>query len=137
MSEPTELYSLLIPLRSERLLVSRMCIADVIPFTDTDREDIAGAPSWLIGSVDWNGRRLPVVSFDTAQSAESMIARRRGTRSRVVRMISISSCFATAFRVSLPRMSSSRDCALRSSRSRRKYWSGSVMRHRAKRSTEM
>jgi chemosensory pili system protein ChpC len=84
MSEPTELYSLLIPLRSERLLVPRMCVAEVIPFTDTDREDIAGAPSWLIGSVDWNGRRLPVVSFDTAQSAESVIARRRGNRSRVV-----------------------------------------------------
>jgi hypothetical protein len=37
-------------------------------------------------------------------------------------MISINSCFATAFRVSLPRMSSSRDWALRSSRSRREAW---------------
>jgi chemosensory pili system protein ChpC len=84
VSEPTELYSLLIPLRGERLLVPRMCVAEVIPFTDTDRDDIEGAPSWLIGSVDWNGRKLPVVSFDSSQSDESMIARKRGARSRVV-----------------------------------------------------
>src|SRR5213080_2473988 len=44
---------------------------------------------------------------------------RTGFRPLVTRMISTRSCVATAVRVSLPRMSSSRDSALRSSLSRR------------------
>jgi len=49
----------------------------------------------------------------------------------LVRTISIRSCRATALRVSPSRMSSSRDCAPRSSRRRWKNSSGSVMRHLA------
>jgi len=84
MSEQSELYSLLIPLRGERLLVPRMCVAEVIPFADTATGDYPDAPDWLIGSIDWNGRKLPVISFDTAKTDEGVTARRRGARSRVV-----------------------------------------------------
>lgn len=84
MTEQTELYSLLIPLRTERLLVPRMCVAEVIPFADTETRSDSTAPDWLIGSIDWNGRKLPVVSFDSASTDESMVTRRRGARSRVV-----------------------------------------------------
>ena len=34
-AEQRELYSLLIPLRDERLLVPRMCVAEVIAFVET------------------------------------------------------------------------------------------------------
>ena len=59
-----ELYSLLIPLRTERLLVPRMCVAEVIAFAETVRDRETETPDWFLGTVDWNGRRLPVVSFD-------------------------------------------------------------------------
>ena len=62
---PTELYSLLIPLHDERLLVPRVCVAEVVGFTEPKP---AGeqAPHWFLGLVNWNGRQLPLVSFEGA-----------------------------------------------------------------------
>jgi len=70
-SEPNELYSLLIPLAGERLLVPRVCVAEVITFTDPER-DVGGdqLPSWFLGKVEWNGRRVPVVSFESLSGEE-------------------------------------------------------------------
>ena len=59
-----ELYSLLIPLSEDRLIVPRACVAEVVRFTAPEQE--AGAHDWMIGSVNWNGRPLPVVSFEGA-----------------------------------------------------------------------
>jgi chemosensory pili system protein ChpC len=72
-----ELYSLLIPLREERLLVPRMCVAEVIAFADTVRDRRDEHPEWFLGTIEWNGRRLPVVSFDDPELDE-----RRSKRSR-------------------------------------------------------
>lgn len=82
--EQKELYSLLIPLRTERLLVPRMCIAEVVGFADTDRRRDADTPDWFLGTIDWNGRRLPVVSFDRAEPAEVPKGRKRPSRARIV-----------------------------------------------------
>jgi chemosensory pili system protein ChpC len=79
--EHKELYSLLIPLKSERLLVPRMCVAEVIAFADTVRDRQDESPDWYLGSVDWNGRRLPVVSFDQAEPDHT---RAKRSRARVV-----------------------------------------------------
>jgi chemosensory pili system protein ChpC len=49
-SETEELYSLLIPLSEDRLIVPRACVAH----------------AWMMGSVNWNGRSLPVASFEGA-----------------------------------------------------------------------
>lgn len=83
-AEPRELYSLLIPLRNERLLVPRMCVAEVIPFVDAERRRDESMPDWLLGTVDWNGRRLPVVSFDRADPVEQPKGRKRPSRTRIV-----------------------------------------------------
>jgi chemosensory pili system protein ChpC len=83
-SDHKELYSLLIPLRAERLLVPRMCIAEVIPFADTERRRDADTPDWMLGTIDWNGRRLPVVSFDRADPTEQPKGRKRPSRARIV-----------------------------------------------------
>jgi chemosensory pili system protein ChpC len=83
-AEHKELYSLLIPLRSERLLVPRMCVAEVIAFAGTERRRDADSPDWLLGTIDWNGRRLPVVSFDRAEPAEPTQGRKRPSRARIV-----------------------------------------------------
>ena len=78
-AEPKELYSLLIPLRSERLLVPRMCVAEVIAFADATRSRDDAAPDWYLGAIEWNNRRLPVVSFDS-QRGDERKARRARTR---------------------------------------------------------
>jgi chemosensory pili system protein ChpC len=76
-AEQKELYSLLIPLRGERLLVPRMCVAEVIAFADTARNRDAEMPDWFLGVIDWNNRRVPVVSFDAAAGEERKTKRNR------------------------------------------------------------
>ena len=74
-----ELYSLLVPLNEDRLIVPRACVAEVVRLSRT--EHVPGAPEWLVGNLDWNGRTLPVVSF------EAMMGRGLpdpSTRARVV-----------------------------------------------------
>ncbi len=59
-----ELYSLLVPLAGERLIVPRVCVAEVISYqTPTDMNN---APPWYVGLVSWSGRNVPIVSFEGA-----------------------------------------------------------------------
>jgi len=67
-SENEELYSLLVPLTEDRLIVPRACVAEVVRFTTPDQE--AGAHDWMLGNVTWNGRPLPVISFEGALGKE-------------------------------------------------------------------
>jgi chemosensory pili system protein ChpC len=75
-TEPAELYSLLIPIHGERLLVPRLCVAEVVSYTEPNppAED---DPDWFLGHVGWNGRELPVVSFETLFSGEAPQTRGR------------------------------------------------------------
>jgi chemosensory pili system protein ChpC len=79
--EHKELYSLLIPLQNERLLVPRMCVAEVIAFADTARSRDDASPEWFLGAIEWNNRRVPVVSFDVGKGEERKSKR---SRTRVV-----------------------------------------------------
>jgi chemosensory pili system protein ChpC len=72
-----ELYSLLIPLKGERLLVPRMIVAEVIAFVDAARDRDEQSPDWFLGTIEWNGRRLPVVSFDDVRVEERKSKRGR------------------------------------------------------------
>ena len=56
-----DIYSLLIPLENERLVVPRSCVAEVIRYSEPSGND---ADSWLCGSVAWNNLDIPVVSFE-------------------------------------------------------------------------
>lgn len=62
--EAEELYSLLVPLTDDRLIVPRACVAEVVRYTEPDEQE--GAHSWMRGTVNWNGRQLPVVSYEGA-----------------------------------------------------------------------
>jgi chemosensory pili system protein ChpC len=62
--EADELYSLLVPLADERLIVPRACVAEVVRYSAPQQE--AGAHSWMLGTTNWNGRALPIVSFEGA-----------------------------------------------------------------------
>lgn len=67
-----ELYSLLVPLAEDRLIVPRACVVEVVRFTEPDIE--AGAHKWMMGNVSWNGRELPVASFEGALGKEAPAA---------------------------------------------------------------
>ena len=81
MSQPNELYSLLIPLHDERLLVPRICIAEVIAFAETPQKPDGEHPPWYVGDVEWNNRRIPVVSLDQGEHKPNP---KRRSRRRVV-----------------------------------------------------
>src|SRR5271163_1992361 len=57
-----ELYSLLVPLSGERLIVPRACVAEVIGYQPPAQ--MTNAPPWYAGLVNWSGRSVPVVSFE-------------------------------------------------------------------------
>ena len=63
MSEADEeLYSLLIPLLGERLIVPRACVAEVVRYSRP--EAVGDGRGWFSGKINWNGRELPVVAFE-------------------------------------------------------------------------
>lgn len=62
--EGDELYGLLVPLADERLLVPRACVAEVVGWQQP--EAMPGAPEWYAGTIVWNGKPLPVISFEGA-----------------------------------------------------------------------
>lgn len=64
MSAEEELYSLLVPLVDERLIVPRACVAEVVRYTPPVQRD--GNQNWMLGTIGWNGRDLPVVAFEGA-----------------------------------------------------------------------
>lgn len=82
MSETQELYSLLIPLRAERLLVPRMCVAEVTAYAEPDPPGAEAAADWFLGTITWNGRRIPVVSLDSPD--EAALASHKAARRRIV-----------------------------------------------------
>jgi chemosensory pili system protein ChpC len=57
-----EIYSLLIPLAGGRLLLPRACVAEIAGYQVPS--SMVGAPPWYLGLVSWNGRQIPLVSFE-------------------------------------------------------------------------
>ncbi len=57
-----ELYSLLVPLNQERLIVPRACVAEVVRYAPLPTDE--AAPPWFKGVISWNGRLVPVISFE-------------------------------------------------------------------------
>jgi chemosensory pili system protein ChpC len=72
-----ELYSLLVPLAGERLIVPRACVAEVIGYQAP--AEMTNAPPWYAGLVTWGERTVPVVSFEGAfgQALPSVSSRTR------------------------------------------------------------
>jgi chemosensory pili system protein ChpC len=60
--ETEELYSLLVPLSEDRLILPRACVAEVVRYTQPVQQP--GSQNWMLGTIGWNGRQLPVVAFE-------------------------------------------------------------------------
>lgn len=63
-----ELYSLLVPLFEERLIIPRACVAEVVRYTAPEGRE--SSQHWMLGTINWNGRALPVVAFEGAIGKE-------------------------------------------------------------------
>lgn len=59
-----ELYGLLVPLAEERLIAPRACVAEVVAWQEPAQ--MPGAPSWYVGTIQWAGKSIPVISFEGA-----------------------------------------------------------------------
>ncbi len=64
-----ELYSLLVPIADTRLIVPRVCVAEVTGLGQLQMLD--RGPEWLLGRVGWKGREVPLLSFEAACGGES------------------------------------------------------------------
>ncbi|MDX1508246.1 MAG: chemotaxis protein CheW [Woeseiaceae bacterium] len=91
-TEAEELYSLLVPLADDRLIVPRASVAEVVRFTKPETEE--GAHSWMLGTVSWNGRQLPVVSFEGTVGKEIPAAT---GRTRIVVFVASTGQLKTGF----------------------------------------
>ena len=57
-----EIYCLRVQLANEQLIIPRSCVAEVIGW-QTPAEHVQ-APGWCLGSIVWEGRQVPLVSFE-------------------------------------------------------------------------
>ena len=82
---PAEIYGLMVPLDKERLLVPRGCVAEVVGYQTP--QEMTGAPPWHLGVIGWNGRKVPLVSFEGCCGNDVAPP---GARSRVVILNAVS-----------------------------------------------
>jgi chemosensory pili system protein ChpC len=80
-----ELYSLLVPLAHERLIVPRACVAEVITWQAPEKME--GAPPWHLGAIHWSGRPVPVISFEAVCGQTPPPP---GSRTRIVIFVGLS-----------------------------------------------
>lgn len=79
-----ELYSLLIPLAGDKLILPRLSVAEVMGYARP--LPVRGSPNWLLGLTTWQGQEIPLVSF------EGLCGRKipeRANRTRIVVLYSI------------------------------------------------
>ena len=72
-----ELYSLLVPLSGERLIVPRACVAEVMGYQPPAQ--MTNAPPWYAGLVTWSGRSVPVVSSSSTCMVTPISRRKAGS----------------------------------------------------------
>ena len=87
-----ELYSLLVPLNQERLILPRACVAEVVRYAPLQADEV-DVP-WFKGLVAWNGRRIPVISFELLAG---LTAVEPGGRTRVAILNAIGGRLAGGF----------------------------------------
>lgn len=64
-----ELYSLLVPLHQGRLIVPRVCVAEVIRYAPPEQRP--DSPAWFRGFVTWNDQQVPVIRVEDLCGLES------------------------------------------------------------------
>ncbi len=75
--ERNELYAVLMAMNQDTLLLPNAAVAEVLPRDALQKHAGGDGLSWLLGHCDWNNRRVPVVSFERLNNAESASDPRR------------------------------------------------------------
>ncbi len=66
MQPVREVYSLLMPVQGGRIIVPRAAVAEVTGYTrPKDRPE--NAPDFVLGFIDWQGQKIPLVSYEAAR----------------------------------------------------------------------
>ncbi|MDX1442522.1 MAG: chemotaxis protein CheW [Gammaproteobacteria bacterium] len=65
MQNIREVYSLLIPLENGRIVLPRAAVSEVTGFVQP-KDKPEGAPDFILGFIDWQKQRIPLVSFEAA-----------------------------------------------------------------------
>ncbi len=78
-AQAEELYSLLIPLHQERLILPRACVAEVVRYAPSG-SPAADSPVWFRGFISWQNQQIPVVSVEALAGLEAAAP---GGRTRV------------------------------------------------------
>jgi chemosensory pili system protein ChpC len=58
-----EIYSLIVPMLGNPLLVPNVSVAELVPMGRVDTPE-ESHPKWFIGAFDWRGERVPLISFE-------------------------------------------------------------------------
>ncbi|PWK46881.1 chemotaxis protein CheW [Pleionea mediterranea] len=70
-----EVYSLMIPIIDQSILLPNATVAEIVPFGDVNLEE--SGPDWYIGTLRWHGQDIPMVSIDKLQGADDAMANKR------------------------------------------------------------
>jgi len=68
-----QLNGLLLPLADRLLLLPSAAVAEVIRY-QSEPEPLDNALLGLLGQINWRGLKLPLISFETASTAQSSVA---------------------------------------------------------------
>lgn len=74
-ADDRELYCILLPIGSGKLLMPRSIVEEVRGLAEAT--PVAGAPPWLMGRVRWRGQSVPLVAVEPILEAEIPPASRR------------------------------------------------------------
>ncbi|MBT5890111.1 MAG: chemotaxis protein CheW [Chromatiales bacterium] len=79
MQSNDEIYSLLVPLHGERVILPRASVAEVVRYAEPEQSAVG--PDWLLGKVMWHGKPIPLLSFEKLCGDEGS---EPGSRSRII-----------------------------------------------------
>jgi len=65
-----EIYSLLMPAAGDSVLLPNIAVAEVVPYFGNVDKPTAGAPSWLLGYLQWRGRHVPLMAMEAVDGGE-------------------------------------------------------------------
>ncbi|MCO7225249.1 chemotaxis protein CheW [Pleionea sp. CnH1-48] len=71
-----EVYSLMIPIVDQSILLPNSTVAEIVPFGDVERLNDVG-PEWYIGHLNWRNMKVPLVSVDILNGGEDPQANKR------------------------------------------------------------
>jgi chemosensory pili system protein ChpC len=65
---PEQIASLLIPMIGRPLLLPNVAVAEIVTWDEPQKQD--QQPDWMLGSVEWRGISVPVVSLELMNNSD-------------------------------------------------------------------